>query len=202
VPFVAYSADYQLTQETTNHGQYLSLHSAYSASGANELSGGSPAYARLAATWGTASSSSIALSNSPTFNVAASSTVAFIGIWDALTSGNFQGMFPNAAGAVAYAFAAPSSTSTLLAPGTSYSSNQTVVVFPVAGSSLPGGLTAGVVYFVKSPSADSFQLSASSGPGSAVTLTADGAGVIQAITTESFGSQGTFQVSSGSLAII
>jgi hypothetical protein len=202
VPFVAYSADFMLDQEGSTHAGWLSLHSAYSATGANELTGGSPAYARLAATWSSAASNSKALSNSPTFNVASGSTVAFIGLWDAVTSGNFQGMFPNAAGASAYAFAAPSSTSTLLAPGTSYSSNQSVVVFPAAGSSLPSGLTAGTLYYVKSPSGDSFQLSASSGPGSAVTLSADGAGIIQAINVQAFGSQGTFQVSSGSLAII
>ena len=201
MPFVASSADYMLDQEGTNHALFLSLHSAYSATGANELAGGSPAYARLAATWSSAGSNSKALSNSPTFNVASGSTVAYIGIWDAVTSGNFRGMFPNAAGAVAYAFAAPSATSTLLAPGTSYASNQSVAVFPAAGSSLPSGLTAGVIYFAKSPSGDSFQLSATSG-GTAISLSADGAGIIQAVTTEVFGSQGTFQVSSGSLVII
>lgn len=200
MPFVAFSADYMLDQEGTNHGGWLSLHSAYSATGANELTGGSPAYARLAATWSSAASNSKSLSNSPTFNVPAS-TVAFIGIWDAVTSGNFQGMFPNSAGASAYGFSAPSSTSTLLAPGSAYSANQTVVVFPVASSSLPTGLTAGTVYYVKSPSSDSFQLSATSG-GTAITLTGDGAGIVQAISVEVFAGQGTFQVSSGTLSII
>jgi hypothetical protein len=200
MPFVANSADYMLDQEGTNHALYLSLHSAYSATGGNELAGGSPAYARLAAAWSSAGSNSKVLSNSPTFNVPAS-TVAYIGLWDALTGGSFRGMWPNASGASAYGFAAPSSTSTLLAPGTSYSAGQTVAVFPVAASSLPSGLSAGTIYYVKSPSADSFQLSATSG-GAAITLTADGAGIVQSLVVAVFASQGTFQVSSGALAVI
>lgn len=200
MPFVAYSADYMLTEEGANHALYISLHSAYSASGANEISGGSPAYARMAATWAAAGSNAMALSSTPTFNVPAS-TVAWIGFWDALTSGNFQCMFPNAVGAVAYVFTGATATSTMFAPGTSYAANQTVTVFPAAGSSLPGGLTAGAVYYVKSPAGDSFQLSTTSG-GSAISISADGAGVIQGIGVEVFASQSTFEVSTGSLAII
>ncbi|HZR50119.1 MAG TPA: hypothetical protein VFB06_11425 [Streptosporangiaceae bacterium] len=201
MPFSTAAADYELDQEGANHSLFASLHSAYSATGANELSGGSPAYARQAVTWSAAASNSKALSNSPTLNVPAGSSVAFIGLWDAVSGGSFRGMYPNSAGAIAYGFSAPSSTSILLAPGSAYAANQTVVVFPVAGSALPSGLTAGTIYYVKSPSGDSFQLSATSG-GSAITLSADGAGVIQAVSVEAFVSQGTFQVSSGSLAII
>jgi len=155
MPFVTFSDDYMLDQWGTNHGTYMSLHSAYSASGSNELTGGS--YARIAITWSSASGSSKALSGTPyTFNTPASSTAAFIGFWDAVSSGNFSGMFPNG-GASVYTFSAPTSTSTLLAPGSSYSANQTVVVFPTAGSVLPTGLTGGTIYYVKSPSSDSFQ---------------------------------------------
>jgi hypothetical protein len=194
MPFSTYAADYQLQQWGTNHGTYASLHSAYSSSGANELAGGS--YARIAIAWGTASAEAMALSGTPyTFNVPASSTVAWIGFWDALTSGNFQGMLPNG-GASPFAFAAPSSTGVLLAPTSAYAANATVVVFPTGGSALPTGLTAGTVYYVKSPSSDSFSLSATSG-GAAITLSADGAGIVQAITSEVFSGAGTFAVNSG-----
>lgn len=47
--------------EGCTHG---SLHSAYSSSGANELTGGSPAYARKALTWAAASGRSKATSSS------------------------------------------------------------------------------------------------------------------------------------------
>ena len=199
MPFVAYSSDYMLAQWATNHGTYASLHSAYSASGANELAGGT--YARLPITWGSPSGESVSLAGTPyTFNVPASSTVAWIGFWDASSSGNFSGMLPNG-GATAYAFAAPSSTGVLLAPGSSYTANQQVVVFPTGGATLPTGLTAGTVYYVKAPAADSFSLSATSG-GTAITLTADGAGIIQAITQEAFSSAGTFAVNSGTWNLV
>lgn len=200
MPFSTACADFMLDQAGTSKLLYMSLHSAYSATGASELTGGSPAYARQAATWAAAGSNSKALSGTYTWNVPASSSVAFIGFWDAVTSGNFQGMFPDAAGASPFAFTAPSSTSVLLAPGSGYAANQTVVVFAPAGSALPTGLTGGVVYFTKSPSSDSTQLSATSG-GTAISLSSDGSGVIQACFVEVFASQGTFTLSSGSLAL-
>ena len=190
-----------LTSFTTNQAKYVSLHTAYSATGANEVTGGSPAYARQSLTWGSASGEAISISGSYNLNVPASTTVEFIGFWDAASSGNFAGMAP-AGNAVAYAFAAPSSTSTLLAPGSGYASNQQVVVFNTGGSALPSGLSAGTIYFVKSPSSDSFQLSATTGPGTAITLSGDGSGIVQAITPETFGSQGTFTVSSGTWNLV
>jgi hypothetical protein len=199
MPFVAYSSDYMLNQWATNHGLYASLHSAYSSSGTNELTGGS--YARVAITWGSASAETLSLSGTPyTFNVPASSTVAWIGFWDASTSGNFSGMLPNG-GASPYAFAAPASTDILLAPNSAYSANQQVVVFPTGGAALPTGLTAGVIYYVSAPSSDSFKLAATSG-GTAINLTADGSGIVQAITPEAFGSSGTFAVNSGSWNLV
>ena len=200
MPLVSYSADYMLDQWGSNHGLYVSLHTAYSATGTNELTGGSPAYARVAVTWSSASGESKSLSGTYNLNVPASTTVEYIGFWDASTSGNFQGMFPNAAGANAYAFAAPSSTGVLLAPGSGYSANQTVAVFASPGSTLPSGLTAGTVYYVKSPSTDSFSLSATNG-GSAISLSTDGSGIVQAIAVEVFASQGVFTITAGSLAI-
>lgn len=198
MPLVAYSQDYMLNQWGTNHGTYASLHTAYSASGANELSGGS--YARIAVTWSSASSGTLNMSGTPyTFNVPSSTTVAFVGYWDASSSGNFSGMTP-LGGASAYAFTAPSSTSTFLAPGSSYSANQTVVVFANGGATLPGGLTAGTIYYVISPSGDTFQLSTTSG-GSAVSISADGAGVITAISTEAFVSSGTYALNSASWSL-
>lgn len=59
----------------------LSLHSADPGTAGNatsELSGGSPAYARKSAGWGTAAAS--AVSGSATFDVASGSTVAYLGV--------------------------------------------------------------------------------------------------------------------------
>jgi len=196
MPFSTSAADYQLTQWATNEALYTSLHTAYSASGANELTGGS--YARVAITWGSASSNAISLSGTPyTLNVPASTTVAFVGFWTASSGGTFQGMTP-LGGATGYGFSAPSSTGVLLAPGTSYSNGNTVCVFAPAGTTLPTGLTAGTIYFVVSASSDTFKLSATLG-GSAISLSADGSGLVQAITTEAFSGAGTYQVTAATL---
>lgn len=186
-----------LTQWDTAYASYASLHTSYSITGANEVAGGS--YARVAVTFASPSGGAMSLSGGPySLNVPSSTTVQFVGFWSAVSSGTFGGMFP-CGNANAFAFAAPSSTSTLLAPGSAYTSNQQVCVFPTGGSSLPSGLTAGTVYFVKSPSGDSFQLSATTGPGSAITLSSDGSGIVQAITPEAFGSAGTFSLTSATV---
>lgn len=71
---------------------YVSLHNADpGASGANELSGGSPAYARKAVTWASAASGSVAASNQPVLDVAAGATVAYGGLWSAASGGVFYG---------------------------------------------------------------------------------------------------------------
>lgn len=71
---------------------YVSLHSADpSTRGANELSGGSPAYARQAITWGSASSGTLTSSDRPEFDVPASTSVVYVGLWSAETDGTFYG---------------------------------------------------------------------------------------------------------------
>jgi hypothetical protein len=71
---------------------FLSLHSGAVGSGSgNELTGGSPAYARKAATWAAASGGASALSGSYVFDVPAGSTVSRVGFWTALSGGTFLG---------------------------------------------------------------------------------------------------------------
>jgi len=71
---------------------YASLHSADPGdNGANEISGGSPAYARKAITWGSASGGAIDSSNQPVFDVPASTSVMYVGFWTAVTGGTFLG---------------------------------------------------------------------------------------------------------------
>lgn len=198
MPLSTAAEDYALDQLGSNNLLYASLHSAYSASGSNEISGGS--YARQAATWSAASGGSKSLTTTlPSFSVPASASVEFIGFWTLSSSGTFQGMIPNG-GASPYTFAASASNNVFTAPGSAYSNGATVVVFPTAGSTTPGGFTAGTVYYVVSASSDTFKLSASSG-GSAITVTADGSGIVQAITPESFGAAGTFSVTSGAITL-
>jgi hypothetical protein len=71
---------------------FVSAHTADpGTTGTNEVTGGSPAYARKAITWSAASSGSAASSNSPVLDIPASTTVTHIGFWSAATSGTFYG---------------------------------------------------------------------------------------------------------------
>lgn len=71
---------------------YISLHSSDPGStGTNELTGGTPAYARKAPSWSAASSGVKAMSSSLSFDIPASSTVAYFGFWTDETGGTFLG---------------------------------------------------------------------------------------------------------------
>ena len=74
---------------------HASLHNADpGATGANELTGGSPAYARQAITFGAAAAGSIDSSTQPVFDVPAGATVAYVGFWSAAVGGTFLGSDP------------------------------------------------------------------------------------------------------------
>lgn len=81
----------ELNSIATKYGTdavYLSLHTADpGTTGTSEVTGGSPAYARKAIAWGAASNGVI--TGSVVFDVPASTTVAFVGVWSAATGGNF-----------------------------------------------------------------------------------------------------------------
>jgi hypothetical protein len=75
---------------------YISLHSASPGyTGANEISGGSPAYARVATTWagGTTGSNGAGtdVGSQVTLNVPAGTTIGWFGIWSAVTAGTYYG---------------------------------------------------------------------------------------------------------------
>src|SRR5580693_9428138 len=181
MPLSTTANDAALNYLAANDLLYVSLHTAYSSSGTNEVSGGG--YARQAATWSSASGSSVSLAATlPSFSVPSATTVEFVGFWSASSGGNFEGMFPNG-GASPYTFSAQASNSIFVAPGSGYSNGQTVVIFPTAGSTVPGGFTAGTVYYVISASTDTFELSATLS-GSAITVTANGSGIVAAVTPE------------------
>jgi len=71
---------------------YASLHDGDPGdNGANEISGGSPAYAREEISFGAAAAGAIDSSSQPVFDVPASTDVMYVGFWDADTAGNFLG---------------------------------------------------------------------------------------------------------------
>lgn len=71
---------------------YVSMHSADPAgTGAHEISGGTPAYARKAVTWDPATGGVAAISAGVTFDIPPGTTISHVGLCDSLTGGAFYG---------------------------------------------------------------------------------------------------------------
>lgn len=175
-----------------------SLHTAYSAAGANEVTGGSPAYARKAITIAAAASRARAASTAPVFDVPAT-TVRFIGIWT--NAGTvFRGMFAN--GGTEKGFQVDLTNNKILCEAHGLVDNDKVVFY---GGTTPTGLTEGTVYFVVGNTAadpDTFQAALTLG-GAAIDLTGQPAAQCKfsKIVEEVFAAQGTFTVSALSFGI-
>lgn len=59
--------------------------------GTGEVTGGSPAYARKAMTWGAAAAGAMAHASAPVFDVPAGTHVNYVGMWSAVSGGVFYG---------------------------------------------------------------------------------------------------------------
>lgn len=71
---------------------WVSLHTADpGTTGASEVAGGSPAYARKAGTWNPAASGNLDNSNAPVFDIPAGTTITHFGLWSAASAGTFYG---------------------------------------------------------------------------------------------------------------
>lgn len=171
-----------------------SLHTAYSATGANEVTGGSPAYAKKAITMAAAASRARAASTQPVFDVPAATTVRFIGLWT--NAGTvFRGMFAN--GGSEKGFQVDVTNNKVLCENHGLINDDKVVFY---GGTPPTGLTEGTVYFVVGNTAadpDTFQVALTIG-GAAIDITGQhtSACKFSKIIEEAFGAQGTFTVSS------
>lgn len=172
-----------------------SLHSAFpGTTGANEISGGAPAYAQKAITMNAASGGSRALNSAVTFDVPAS-TVAWVGFWDSTT---FLYCAPNG-GATPKNFTVDPATDTVYSTSHGYSDTQTIVFY---NGTAPGGLTEGTVYYVRDSATHSFKVAATSG-GAAIDITS-AAGwqcSVCAITLDVYAVQGTHQLSAATISI-
>lgn len=200
MPLVTAGYNALLSGGLSNVITFASLHNGDpSTTGANELTGGSPAYARKAVSWAGVSSGQIATNAAMTFDVPASSTVYHLGLWSAVTAGTFYGYFP-AGGFAAKAASVLASSDVVTSYAHGYSDTQTVLVYDIAAAGAPTGLTEGTVYFIISSATDTFSLSTTSG-GSAVNVTANGQLAVQRILPEVFAAQGQYQVASGALTL-
>jgi hypothetical protein len=87
------AAKHVMLNELASVAVFVSLHDGDpSTSGTNELTGGSPAYARKAITWNAAASGAIDdSSNGIVFDIPAGSDVTHCGFWSAVSGGTFYG---------------------------------------------------------------------------------------------------------------
>ncbi len=198
------------TFRTTAYTQPTNVHVALftaapsDSGGGTEVSGGSYArvsVARADAQWNAPGVAGLIDNvNAITFATATASwgTATHVGIFDAATSGNllYQGALRGAAKTVSGAAAGDTLTST--AHG--YANGTTIVLEVVPGLSLPGGLTAGTVYYVVATAANTFQLSATLG-GTAIDITTDGTASAAQDNRKTVGNGDTFSFAAGALDI-
>lgn len=178
---------------------FASLHSGDpSTTGANELSGGSPAYARKAVTWAASATGQKSNSAGLTFDVPAS-TVAYIGLWSALSAGTFYGYYP-AGGFTPMAATIDAATDVFTSFAHGLANTQQVLVYDIMTSGLSTGFTEGTIYFVINATTDTFQLSTTSG-GAASTVTVSMECVVHRILPEVFAAQGQYAVNTSQLVL-
>jgi len=146
-------------------GTKMSLHSAYSLTGANEITGGS--YAKQTPTWGAAATRAKTNTANVVFSgLPAAASVAFVGLWDSAGT-VFKGMAAN--GGVEFAYQVGQATDTIIIEANGFVNGDNVVFTGAA----PAGLTEGTIYFVVGvvlADPDTFQVAATSG-GAAINIT-------------------------------
>lgn len=169
----------------------LSVHSAYSATGANLISGP----AKTAGTLAAASGRSRALSAPVDIaSIPAGAVVRWIGLWDGTTDTTFLGMYPN--GGSDKSFQVDLTNERIYCEGHGMVNGDKCAFH---GDTPPTGLTAGVEYFVTgvvTGDPDYFQVEATSG-GGAINLTgqAGAACRVAKLVPETYASGGTHRVS-------
>lgn len=178
---------------------HASLHSGFPGdSGLNEISGGSPAYARRPVTFNAASGGSRTQSGSAIFDVPAATTIRYVGFWSALTGGSFLGYHP-LGNSPAREFVVETASNLVRSPAHGLVNTDQIVF---VGDSVPAGLAEGTIYFVVNGTADTIQVSATSG-GAAIVLTSQAGSAAQVIkiVAEGFGSQATLTLSNSNVGL-
>lgn len=171
----------------------VSLHTAYSATGTNEVIGGS--YARQAITWSAAATAALNSSNVPSFSVPSGNTIRFIGFWDTAPSpDSFRGMVPNqqSGDEAPRRYVVDVTADTIEDPTNGFANDDNLVFL---GGTPPGGLTEGTVYWIVSRTADQYGVAATQG-GASINLTTEGDQDVRIwqIREEAFAADGTFNL--------
>lgn len=171
-----------------------SLHTAFPGlTGASEVTGGTPAYARKTVSFAAAAGGSRALSAAVTFDVPAT-TVRWFGFW---VAGTYVGYAANGGAQLLYVVDTVSNNVRSPAHGLS---NGTKVAF--FNGTVPVPLVEGTVYFVVNATTDTFQVSATSG-GTAIVLTGQPSNSsLSSIIEDVYAAQGSHTLSADSYGLI
>jgi hypothetical protein len=197
------SLDESVTQIT--HIAIFSLSDPGTGTDANavEATGGSPAYARQAVTWGAAAAALKTNTNGLTFDVPAG-TYGYYGFFNAVSgnSGNYRGYAPFGGSVKGFGSvdAAGVTSNTITSAAHGFVNTDRVMLFNVLAESLPTGLTEGTIYFVVGATTDTFQVSLTSG-GAAVDITGIGELFQQKVLPEVFVGQGQISLAIGNLTL-
>lgn len=171
-------------------------------SGASEISGGTPAYARKPISWDAAASGKKNKDASdPIFDIPAGTDVQFIGLWSAVTAGTFYGWMPISGGDVAGVACANESDNVSTAVANGLADNDRVVLQKAYDKAMPSGLSENVIYFVISATADTFKLSATEG-GPEIDITVSSEYRFQKVVNQQFNVQGTLTLDTAQLDLI
>ena len=194
-----------LTGGLGNAITHISAHTGIpDATGSNEATGGSPAYARQAVTWASASGGTRANSGALTPIDVAAGTYFALGFWSALTTGTFYGWIPLNGTTKGYGVVdtAGVSSDLIVSAAHGLSANDRVILQGVFGDALPSGLNATTAYYVISTglTSDAFSVSTTQG-GAAVNITGAGELFFQRIIPETFAAQGQLSVASGAIVL-
>jgi|SRR5882672_1504034 len=175
---------------------------------AGEATGGSPAYARLAAVWGAAAAGQKTNTSTFLFDVPAG-TYGFFTLWNTstLNSGTqYLGYIPFGGAAAIKGFGEVDSTGvtndTITSSGHGLTTDDRVMLYNVFAETIPAGLTEGTIYFVLASglTTDVFKVALTSG-GSAINITGQGELYFQKTIPEVFGAQGQISVAASALVL-
>jgi hypothetical protein len=171
-----------------------SLHTAFPGlTGASEMTGGTPAYARKAVTFAAAAGGSRALSAAVTFDVPAT-TVRWFGFW---VAGTYVGYAAN--GGTQLLYVVDTAGNNIRSPVHGQANGTKVVFF---NGTVPAPLVEGTVYFVVNATTDTFQVSATSG-GTAIVLTGQpNNSALATIVEDVYAAQGSHTLSADSYGAI
>lgn len=168
-----------------------------------EATGGSPAYARQAVTWGTSATGQVTNTNAMTFDVPPGTYGFYLG-FSALTgnTGTYAAYFPFGGTAKGFGTVdtAGVTANAVQSAGHGLANGDRLMVFNVFAESAPAGLTEGTIYHVVGATTDTFQVSLTAG-GAAVDITGTGELFFQKVVAETFGGQGQIVLGIGQLVL-